>query len=167
MEAKLTARPELAVAVNEMLVLAACIPMVPKSMLCVVLPVPVPLNVTVCVAYPGAGALSALSVSASVPLNKPGAEGVKLMGSRQDSPAARVPAEDPRLTSGHADVPLLFRVKFPRILGLSPLLRTGKSRAALPTFSTVTVCGLSLLVEPGAVGTKIRLGGSAKSSFNT
>jgi hypothetical protein len=53
------------------------------------------------------------------------------------------------------------------MLGFSPLPGTGKFSAALPAFSTVTVCGLSLLVEPITVGAKLRIGGSAKSSFNT
>ncbi len=52
------------------------------------------------------------------------------------------------------------------MLGLFPLPGIGKFSTALPMFSTVTVCGLSLLVEPGAVNAKFRLGGSAKSSFN-
>jgi hypothetical protein len=51
------------------------------------------------------------------------------------------------------------------MLGLFPLEGTEKLNAVLPLFSTVTVCGLSLLVEPGAVGAKLRLGESAKSSF--
>ncbi len=52
------------------------------------------------------------------------------------------------------------------MLGLIPLLGIGKFSAALPTFSIVTVCGLSLLVAPGTVNAKFRLGGSARSSFN-
>ncbi len=52
------------------------------------------------------------------------------------------------------------------MLGLFPLPGIGKFSAALPTFSIVTVCGLSLLVEPGAVNAKLRLGGSTRSSFN-
>jgi len=137
-------------------------------MACGMLPVPVPLNKMLCATYPGAAALSALSVNASVPLKLPAAEGTKLMGNRQDCPAASVPAvEEPVLSSGQAFAPLLLNVKFAETLGSFPLLGTGKFSAALPAFSTVTVCGLSLLVEPGAVTAKLRLGGSAKSSFNT
>ena len=50
------------------------------------------------------------------------------------------------------------------MLGLFPLIGTGKLSAALPMFSTVTLCGLSLLVEPQGVAAKLRLGGSQKSS---
>ncbi len=81
---------------------------------------------------------------------------------------ASVPAvEEPALTSGQAEASLLFRVKFAAMLGLLPLPEIGMFSTALPTFSTVTVCGLSLLVEPGAVNAKVRLGGSARFSFNT
>ncbi len=137
-------------------------------MLCCVLPVPMPLSRMLCAVYPGAAALSALSVNTRVPLKAPAAEGAKLMGNRQDCPAASVPAvEEPALTSGQADAPLLLRVKFAGMFGFVPLLGIVKFSAALPTFSTVTVCGLSLLVARGAVSAKLRLGGSAKSSFNT
>jgi hypothetical protein len=121
-----------------------------------------------CAAYPGAAALSVLSVNTNVPLKVPAAWGVKLMGNRQDCPAASVAAaEEPALTSGHEDAaPLPFRVKFAEMLGLFPLLGIGKFSVALPTFSRVTICGLSLLADPGAVAPKLRLGGSAKSSFN-
>ncbi len=168
-EVKLTGSPELAVAVNPKVELAAWAGIAGKLMVCGVLPVPMPLNrMLCCAACPGTAALSALSVNSSVPLKLPAAGGVKLMGNRQDWPAASVPAAgEPALTSGHEDAAPLFRVKFAAMLGLFPLAGTGKFRAALPAFSTVTVCGLSLLVKPGAVGAKLRLGGSAKSSFNT
>jgi hypothetical protein len=121
-----------------------------------------------CSVYPGAVALRALSVSTSVPLKVPVTVGVKLMGNMQERPGNSFPAVGkPVLTSGHEDAPLLFRVKFAVMLGLFPVLGTGKFSAALPTFSRVTVCGLSLLVAPGAVAVKLKLGGSAKSSFNT
>jgi hypothetical protein len=94
--------------------------------------------------------------------------GEKLMGSWQDAPAIRVLAvEEPALTKGQAEAPLLFSVKFAAMLGSFPVEGIGKLSAALPTFSTVTVCGLSALVEPTAVVAKLRLGASAKSSFNT
>ncbi len=137
-------------------------------MVCCVLPVPVPLNRMLCAAYPGAAALSALSVNTSVPFKAPAAEGMKPISNRQERPGKSVPAAvEPELTSGQADVPLLLSVKFVGMLGFIPLLGTGKFSVALPTFSTVTVCWLSLLVDPGAVNAKLRLGGSAKSSFNT
>src|ERR1035438_10160859 len=127
-----------------------------------------PLNKMLCAAYPGAAALSALSVKTNVPLKLPVTGGIKLMGNRQDWPAASVPAvEDPALTGGQVDAPLVFKVKFAAMLGLLPILGTGKLSAALPTFSNVTVRGLSPLIEPGSVAAKLRLGGSAKSSFNT
>jgi len=89
-------------------------------------------------------------------------------GNRQDAPAASVPTvEDPLSTNGHADVALLFQVKFVVMLGLFPVAGTGKISAALPVFSTVTVSGLSLLVDPISVAAKARLGGSVKSSFST
>jgi hypothetical protein len=65
------------------------------------------------------------------------------------------------LTSGQAEATLLFSVKFAAMLGLLPLPGTGKLSPALPTFSSITVCGLSLLVDPGAVLVKLSLGGSA------
>jgi hypothetical protein len=53
------------------------------------------------------------------------------------------------------------------MLGLLPLFGDEKISAEFPEFSTVTVCGLSLLVEPGDVEAKFKLGGSARSSFST
>jgi hypothetical protein len=112
--------------------------------------------------YPGEDALSALSVTTSVPVRFPAAVGVKLIGKRQDAPAANVPAvEEPALTSGHEDASLLFRVKFTEMIGLFPVTGAGRLSGALPIFSTVIVCGLSVLVEPTGVVTKLRLGGSA------
>ncbi|MGA9672844.1 MAG: hypothetical protein WBQ94_26750 [Terracidiphilus sp.] len=62
----------------------------------------------VCVAYPGAAALSALSVNANEPLRSPAAAGAKLTDNKQDWPAASVPgAEEPEISSGQADAPLL------------------------------------------------------------
>jgi len=90
------------------------------------------------------------------------------MGNWQDAPAASVPAVDePLLISGQAEAPLLFSVKFAETSGLLPDTGIGKLNAALPTFATVTVCGLSVLVEPTTVLAKLKLGGSAKSSFTT
>jgi hypothetical protein len=58
----------------------------------------------------------------------------------------------------------LPNVKLVERLAFVPVLGTGKVIAALPAFSTVTVCGLSELVEPTGVVEKVKLGGSAMSS---
>ena len=137
-------------------------------MVCCVLPVPEPLSRMLWVAYRGAVALRVLSVSTSDPLKIPPEWGVKLMGNKQDCPACSAPTvEEPALTSGHSDVPVLFKLKFDEMTGLLPILGIGKLSVALPTFSRVTVCGLSLLVDLGDVNAKLRVGGSAKSSINT
>jgi hypothetical protein len=162
-EAKLTARPELEVADRPSVVPTDWLPIDAKLMVCDVLPVPVPLRPIVCVLV----VLSALSVNESVPLRAPAAVGVKLIDSWQDWPAASVAAEPPALTTGQADEPPLFNVKLAEMLGLLPLPGTGRLSAALPMFSTVTACGLSALVPPGAVGAKLKLGASDRSSFKT
>jgi len=98
----------------------------------------------------------------------PTVAGAKLIGNWQDAPDASVPGvEELALTSGQAEAPLLFSVKFAAMVGLLPDDRMGMFRAALPTFSTVTVCGLLVLVEPTTVLAKLRLGASVKSSFTT
>src|SRR5258707_7388557 len=98
----------------------------------------------------------------------PLALGTKLIESSQETPAANVPAvEDPASTTGHADDALLFRTKLCEMFGLFSLLSEGNVRLLFPTFSRVTVFGLSALVAPGAVVAKFRLGASAKSSLNT
>jgi hypothetical protein len=90
------------------------------------------------------------------------------MGNWHDVPAASVPgAEEPLLTKGQAEAPLLLKVKFAAMDGLLPVDGTGNVNSALPTFSTVIVRGLSLLVEPTVVLAKVRLEASKKSSFNT
>jgi len=128
-------------------------------------PVPVPLKEMLCVAPL---TLRALSVKTSDPLSEPAAVGEKLVGRRQDSPAAKVPDEEElELTKGQAEVTLLLSVKLVAMLGLSPVAGTGKLSGALPILCTVTVCGLSLLVAPTAVVAKVKLGGLAKSSFTT
>ena len=84
--------------------------------------------------------MSELSANTRVPLSVPVVVGAKLMGNKQDWPAASVPAvKEPAFTSGHDAAPLLFRVKFAERPGLFPLLGIGKFSAELPTFSTVTV----------------------------
>jgi hypothetical protein len=85
-----------------------------------------------------------------------------------DIPAASVPGpESPALTRGQAGLPVLFRLKFEEMFGLVPMPGTSNAKGAFPTFSNVTVCGLSALVVFGAVGEKLRLGGSTKSSLST
>jgi len=121
----------------------------------------IPFSAMFCDAYPGAAAFKLLSVRVRKALRAPVAPGTKLTGNRQDAPGASVPAvEDPLLTSRQSAEPPLLKVKFAPMLGLLPLDGTGKVNAALPTFSTVTVCGLSLLVEPTTVVANVRLGAS-------
>jgi hypothetical protein len=94
--------------------------------------------------------------------------GVKLMGRVQGVPSASDPAELAELDiNGQADDPTLFNVKLAAMLGLFPLDGIGKVSAALPRFHTVTVCGLSLLVEPTSVNTKLRAGGFDTFNSNT
>ena len=128
----------------------------------------VPLTSMVCTEYPGPTELRALSVRVNEPLRLPGADGVKLMGKVQEAPGASVPADvELALTRGHVPALLLSSEKFAAMLGLLPVAGTGKLRVALPMFSTVTVFGLSELVVPMPVVAKLKLGGSAKSSFET
>jgi hypothetical protein len=90
------------------------------------------------------------------------------MGNWQDAPAASIPGdEEPLLTNGQSEEPLLLRVKLAATLGLLPVDGVGKISSALPVFSTVIVRGLSALVAPTTVLANVRLGGSKKSSFNT
>ena len=111
--------------------------------------------------------MSALSVSTREPLIFPDETGTKLIDSSQEAPDARVPEEASALTSGHADVALSFKVKLGERAGLVPLAGMGNVRSPLPMFARVTVCGLSVLVSPKAVVAKLRLGGSAESTFHT
>ena len=76
--------------------------------------------------------------------------------------AASVPAVELAVTSGHADSALLLRRKSAEMLGLFPLLGAGNVSGALPMFCTVTICGLSLLVEPAGVAAKLSEGGVAR-----
>jgi hypothetical protein len=160
-ELKLTSSPELVLAANVTVELAGWAVIGEKLIVCCMLPVPTPLNSMLC----DAATFRALSVNTSEPPKTPESVGAKLMGSVQDWPASSVPAEGPAVMYGHDDAPPVFNEKFAATLGLLPPLGTGKLRTAFPIFSTVTVFGLSLLVEPGTVGAKLKLGGSAKSSF--
>ena len=53
------------------------------------------------------------------------------------------------------------------MLGLLPEVDGGMVNGILPMLDIVTVCGLSVLVAPTLVVAKLKLGGAAKSSFNT
>lgn len=121
--------------------------------------IPVPDKLIVCVL----GLIFRLvSVKMSEPLIAPTIVGVKLMGSVQLVWAGNDPDALLLLpTSGQELLPLLLSVKLvEEILGSFPEEGIGKLRAVLPMFSTVTVCGLSLLVLPTAVvGTKVNEGG--------
>ena len=109
-----------------------------------------------------------LSVSTSEPLMLPEAVGAKLMGRVQDVPRASVPWELAELDiNGQAVDPTLFNVKLTAIAGLFPLDGIGRVSAALPRLNTVTVFGLSLLVEPTAVDAKLNEGGLDAFIFNT
>ena len=121
--------------------------------------VPVPFNVMLCVAPL---ALRLLSVKINDPVSEPTLVGEKLMGSKQDAPPAKVPGEEALDgIRGQAEVTLLFNVNFVEMLGFFPAIGIGKVRAALPLLTSVTVCGLSLLVEPMFVGAKVSDGASA------
>ena len=120
-------------------------------------PIPVPFNVMLCVAD---DALSELSVRVSVSLRVPVVVGKKSMLRLQLAFAA---SEKLDVQSGGVPLPVA-RVKS------AGRVRPGATAvsAALPKFSTVTVCGLSLLVEPTFVEAKLNDGGApAKSSFST
>jgi hypothetical protein len=87
----------------------------------------------------------------------PGVVGIKLMKSvhvpgASEPGAAVVP-------SGHVELPP--STKFVEMLGSVPVVGINVS-AALPMFSSSSVCGLSLLVLPTLVDAKLRLGGVAR-----
>lgn len=113
----------------------------------------------------GLVAFSALSVRISEPEIGPVFVGVKLIEYTQEAPGASVPGQDELLSTGH--IVRFPRLKLAEMLGLVPEAGVGKVSAEVPTFWTVTVCGLSTLVEPTAVVAKISLGGIEKFSFNT
>ena len=124
--------------------------------------VPVPPKEILCEVYPGAGALKFESVNTSDPLKLPVAVGAKLIDNAQEAPAASVPGPEELLfMRGQVFGALSDTVKFVVMLGLLPVAGIGKDRSALPTFSSVTVCGLSVLVKLTGVLAKVRSGGSA------
>jgi hypothetical protein len=94
----------------------------------------------------------------------PGTLGTKLMGRVQVAPDARVAGEELLVVSrGHAVPPLLLSQKFAAMLGSVPVVGIGKVNDALPLLATVTVFGLSLLVESTSVEAKLSDGGSLRS----
>jgi len=128
--------------------------------------VPVPLSEIVCVE---AETFRVLSVSTSDPVRLPVPAGVKLMGRMQVALAANVPA-DPEVvvSSGQAVLPTLFRLKLvPERFGSVPVPGIGNVSAVVPRFSSVTVFGLSLLVEPTVVEAKFRVGAVPRFSLTT
>src|ERR1700722_8667680 len=86
-DAKLTERPELAVAVNAGVVPAVWGGIAPKVIVCSVVPVPTPLSEMVCVAYAGTPAFSVVSVTTKGALKTPGADGAKLTANWHPWPA--------------------------------------------------------------------------------
>src|ERR1035441_10014869 len=122
-----------------------------------------PLSEIDCVAF---DTFKLLSVTSNEPLRAPALTGPKLIGNRQEAPAASDPAaEELALTSGQAFDPLLLRAKFTEMLGLLPVERIGMLSVELPMFASVTICGLSLLMEPADVVAKAREGASIRSNF--
>jgi len=127
--------------------------------------VPVPPSVIVCVE---AATFRLLSVSTSEPVRLPVVAGVKLMGRMQVVFAASDPADEEVVTRGQAVLPVLVRLKLvPERFGSLPVPGMGSVSAAVPMFSSVTVCGLSLLVLPTTVDAKLRVGAVARFSFTT
>jgi hypothetical protein len=130
--------------------------------------VPVPLSAMLCDAYPGAAAFRLLSVKTSEPLRLPATVGSKLIDNSHEVPAASVPGvANPLPITGHAEGPLPAKEKLLAMLGLFPVAGIGKVKSALPIFAIVTLCGLSVLVEPTVVEANPRLGGAEKVAFTT
>jgi len=114
----------------------------------------VPLSEIVCVTL---APFMLLSVTTSDPLIVPAAVGAKLIGRVQDAPTPSIPADEAVLPiNGQAVPPVLFQEKFAAILGLFPLDGIGSVSAVFPLFHRVTVCGLSLLVDPTFVDAKLK-----------
>jgi hypothetical protein len=151
-EAKLTGKPELADALR--------LSGVPSTWVGIGLNVmvwlfrPEPLRVMVWVAgLP----FNELSVSVAEPVIGPVEVGVKLRLRLQFSPEVR---EELLLQSAGVPEPAICAKLEPTV---SPLSETGP----LPIFSTVTDCGLSLLVLPTGVAAKLRAGGCDRSTSAT
>src|SRR6185312_5856597 len=88
--------------------------------------------------------------------------GEKLMRSVQDWFAGRV-ADAEKVDNSGQEPPETTKPEV--MLGLVPLPGTAKVSGVLPALTMVTVCGLSVLVEPALVVAKRKAGGSTRSSF--
>jgi len=99
-----------------------------------------------------------LSSIVNVPVLAPSVCGVKLTGNTQDAPAASAPAEVPAAINGQSGVTPLASVKpVPVRLALFPEGGTSIASAKLPSFETLTICGLSPLVLFTMVFSKLTL----------
>src|ERR1700728_3717416 len=97
----------------------------------------------------------------SGPFRLPATAGSKLIDNSTEVPAVSNPGTaNPLPITGHAEGPLLAKEKLVAMLGLFPVAGIGNVKSALPIFATVTLCGLSLLLEPTVVEANPRLGGS-------
>ena len=99
------------------------------------------------------------------PLIEPTAFGVKLIRLVHEDPGSSVAALEFEVSCGQVELSPIVNPAV--MLGSKPVAGTGNVSAALPIFVSITVCGLSLLVEPTAVDAKLSLGGSEKSIFTT
>ena len=151
-EAKLTARPEVAVADRGTLVSANWVPVMAGKVIVWLVLTPVPLSAMLWVALVW---LSALSVSTTLPGLLPATVGMKLIDTSQLAPAAKGVPEVQRLVS------TTFSGKLAGLLGLLPT-SVAKSSGWLPMLATCTVCGQSLLVKPSVVAAKVSDGGVAR-----
>jgi hypothetical protein len=123
-------------------------------MVCAVVPVatvPVPFSTMVCAAL-----VTLLSLNVSEPAAVDGMKGVKLITAVQVPGASACASEELGVNCGQVE--LLLNPKFAEMLGLFPILVTGKLRFSLPIFCSSSVCELVL---PTLVAGKFRLGGVA------
>src|SRR6185312_11599356 len=122
---------------------------------------PVPFREIVCVVL--GLALRLVSVNTSEPPIVPPIVGAKLIGSVQLAPTASVLGVS--VVSGQVPPLVLSSVKSAEMLGLFPLVGTGKLSTAFPLLATVTVRGPSAVsVEPAFVEVaKLSDGGSLRS----
>ena len=106
-----------------------------------------------------------MSVKVNVAVSLPDCVGEKLNGRMQVALGAIVPAvNDVLLIDGQAVLPVVVRVKFvdEDKLGFVPELGIDIVSGVLPMFVTVTVCGLSVLVDPTAVDANVKLGATVE-----
>ena len=151
-EAKLTGRPELAVADRFNVVPAVCDGIAAKVIVCEMRVMPVPLKAMTWVAgLP----LSALSVSVAVALSDVGVCGVKEKLRLHSAPGAR--EKPPVQSAGVPEPATRLKSVVSESTGLFPM------RVALPKFCSCKDCGLSLLVVPTTVGAKLSDGGAERT----